>query len=303
MFKRIGLFLITNLAILFVLSITLRLLGIDSILAQDGGLNLNALLVFAAVFGFGGSFISLAMSKWIAKRATGAHVIDTPRNAVEQWLVETVRRQAQLAGIGMPEVAVYDAPEVNAFATGMNKNSALVAVSTGLLRGMRREEAEAVLGHEVSHVANGDMVTLALIQGVVNTFVIFLSRVIGSIVDRTVFKTENGHGPAFWITSLVAQLILGILASIVVMWFSRQREFRADAGGAQLAGREKMISALERLKEQHAPSTLPDTVKAFGISGSEGWGFKRLFMSHPPLEERIEALRAGGVRSGLSIAR
>jgi heat shock protein HtpX len=229
--------LITNLAILIVLSVTLRLLGVDSILEQGGGLNYNALLVFAAVFGFGGSFISLAMSKWIAKRATGAHVIETPSNAVEQWLVETVRRQAQLAGIGMPEVAVYDAPEINAFATGMNKNSALVAVSTGLLRGMSREEAEAVLGHEVSHVANGDMVTLALIQGVVNTFVIFLSRVIGYVVDRAVFRTENGHGPAFFIISLVAQVILGILASIIVMWFSRQREFRADAGGAQLAGR------------------------------------------------------------------
>jgi heat shock protein HtpX len=303
LFKRIGLFLITNLAILIVLSITLRLLGIDTYLAEGGGLNLSALLVFAAVFGFGGSFISLAMSKWIAKRATGAHVIETPRNAVEQWLVETVRRQAQLAGIGMPEVAVYEAPEINAFATGMNKNKALVAVSTGLLKGMSREEAEAVLGHEVSHVANGDMVTLALIQGVVNTFVIFFARIIGNIVDKVVFKTENGHGPAFWITSIVAELILGILASIIVMWFSRQREFRADAGSAQLAGRDGMIAALQRLKAAYEPSTLPDTVKAFGISGSEGWGLKRLFMSHPPLDERIEALRAGGVRSGLSIAR
>jgi heat shock protein HtpX len=303
LFKRIGLFLITNLAILIVLSITLRLLGIDSYLAQGGGLNLNALLVFAAVFGFGGSFISLAMSKWIAKRATGAHVIDTPRNAVEQWLMDTVRRQAQLAGIGMPEVAVYDGPEINAFATGMNKNNALVAVSTGLLNSMNREEAEAVLGHEVSHVANGDMVTLALIQGVVNTFVIFFARVIGNIVDKVVFKTENGHGPAFWIASIAAELILGILASIIVMWFSRQREFRADAGGAQLAGREKMIAALQRLKAAYEPSTLPDSVKAFGISGGEGMGLKRLFMSHPPLDERIEALRAGAVGSGLSIAR
>ena len=303
MFKRIGLFLITNLAILFVLSITLRLLGVDSILDQSGGLNLNALLVFAAVFGMGGSFISLAMSKWIAQRAVGAQVIQTPSNAIEQWLVDTVRRQAQQAGIGMPDVAVYDAPEINAFATGMNRNSALVAVSTGLLRGMSREEAEAVLGHEISHVANGDMVTLALIQGVVNTFVLFLSRVIGSVVDRAVFRTENGHGPGFFIISIVAQLILGVLASIVVFWFSRQREFRADAGGAQLAGREKMIAALQRLKAAHEPSTLPDTVKAFGISGEDAWGFKRLFMSHPPLDERIEALRAGAVRSGLSIAR
>jgi len=303
LFKRIGLFLITNLAILIVLSITLRLLGVDTYLAQGGGLNLGALLVFAAVFGFGGSFISLAMSKWIAKRATGAHVIDTPRNAVEQWLVDTVRRHAQMAGIGMPEVAVYEAPEINAFATGMNKNNALVAVSTGLLKGMSREEAEAVLGHEISHVANGDMVTLTLIQGVVNTFVIFFARIIGNIVDKVVFKTERGHGPAFLITSIAAELILGILASTIVMWFSRQREFRADAGGAQLAGREKMISALQRLKAAYEPSTLPDTVKAFGISGSEGMGLKRLFLSHPPLDERIEALRAGAVGSGLSIAR
>jgi len=303
LFKRIALFLITNLAILVVLSITLRLLGIDSYLARDGGLNLNALLVFAAVFGFGGSFISLAMSKWIAKHATGAHVIDTPRSATEQWLVQTVHRQAQLAGIGMPEVAIYEAPEINAFATGMNKNNALVAVSTGLLNGMAKEEAEAVLGHEVSHVANGDMVTLALIQGVVNTFVIFLARVIGNIVDKAVFRTENGHGPAFWITSIVAELILAVLASVIVMWFSRQREFRADAGGAQLSSREKMIAALNRLKAAYEPSTLPDTVKAFGISGSECMGLKRLFMSHPPLDERIEALRAGAVASGLSIAR
>jgi heat shock protein HtpX len=303
LFKRIGLFLITNLAILIVLSITLRLLGVDTYLAQGGGLNLGALLVFAAVFGFGGSFISLAISKWIAKRATGAHVIDAPRNAVEQWLVDTVRRHAQMAGIGMPEVAVYDAPEINAFATGMNKNNALVAVSTGLLKGMNREEAEAVLGHEISHVANGDMVTLTLIQGVVNTFVIFFARIIGNIVDKVVFKTERGYGPAFWITSIAAELILGILASTIVMWFSRQREFRADAGGAQLAGREKMISALQRLKAAYEPSTLPDTVKAFGISGSEGMGLKRLFLSHPPLDERIEALRAGAVGSGLSIAR
>jgi heat shock protein HtpX len=301
--KRIGLFLITNLAILIVLSITMRLLGIDSYLAANGGLNLNALLVFAAVFGFGGSFISLAMSKWIAKRATGARVIDTPHNAVEQWLVDTVRRHAQMAGIGMPEVAVYEAPEINAFATGMNKNNALVAVSTGLLQSMNRDEAEAVLGHEVSHVANGDMVTLALIQGVVNTFVIFFARIIGNIVDKAVFKTEQGRGPAFWITSIVAELVLGLLASIIVMWFSRQREFRADAGGAQLAGRDKMIGALQRLKAAYEPSTLPDTVKAFGISGSEGMGLKRLFLSHPPLDERIEALRAGAVGSGLSIAR
>jgi heat shock protein HtpX len=303
-FKRVGLFLITNLAIVIVLGLVLRILGVDSYLeAQGGGLNYTSLLIFAAVFGFGGSFISLAMSKWMAKRATGAHVIDTPRNAVEQWLVETVRRQAQLAGIGMPEVAVYDAPEINAFATGMNRNKALVAVSTGLLNGMNREEAEAVLGHEVSHVANGDMVTLTLIQGVVNTFVIFFARIIGNIVDKAVFKTENGHGPAFWITSILAEIVLGVLAMVIVMWFSRQREFRADAGGAQLAGPEKMIAALQRLKAAYEPSTLPDSVKAFGISGGQGLGIKRFFMSHPPLEERISALRAGAVGSGLSIAR
>ena len=292
--KRIFLFLITNVAILFVLSVTLRLLGVERILDEQGvALDLGSLLVFAAVIGFGGSLISLAMSKWTAKRMVGAHVIEVPENETERWLVDTVKRQAQAAGIGMPEVAVYDAPEVNAFATGMSRNSALVAVSTGLLAAMSRDEAEAVLAHEVSHVANGDMVTLALIQGVVNTFVIFLSRVIGHVVDRVVFKTERGHGPAFWITSLVAQLVLGILATMIVMWFSRQREFRADAGGAQLAGRTKMIAALERLKAQHE-APLPDQLAAFGIAGGGGGGLKMLFMSHPPLDMRIAALQAGG---------
>jgi heat shock protein HtpX len=248
MMKRIALFLATNLAIIIVLSISLRLLGVDSLLEQEGGgLNLNALLVFAAVFGMGGAFLSLAISKWTAKRLTGAQVIEQPANEAERWLVETVRRQARAAGIDMPEVAIYEAPEVNAFATGMRRNAALVAVSTGLLGAMNRDEAEAVLAHEVSHVANGDMVTLALIQGVVNTFVIFLSRVVGHVVDRVVFKNEEGHGPAFWVTSIVAELVLGILASLIVMWFSRQREFRADAGGARLASREKMIAALRRL--------------------------------------------------------
>jgi heat shock protein HtpX len=232
------------------------------------------------------------MSKWSAKMMTGAKVIDHPHSEAEQWLVQTVHRQARQAGIGVPEVAIYDAPDVNAFATGMNKNKALVAVSAGLLNNMTRDEAEAVLGHEVTHVANGDMVTLALIQGVVNTFVIFLSRIIGNIVDKAVFKTQRGHGPAFWITSIIAQLVLGILASLIVMWFSRRREFRADAGGAALAGREKMIAALQRLKQAHMPSQLPDQIKAFGINGGDGWGIKRLFMSHPPLDERIEALRA-----------
>ena len=293
MIKRIVLFVITNLAIIFVLNVTMRLLGIDRVLQQSGGgLNLTALLVFAGVIGFGGALISLAMSKWSAKFMTGAKVIESPRSEAEQWLVETVRRQARQAGIGMPEVAVYDSPEVNAFATGMNRNAALVAVSAGLLQRMTRAEAEAVLGHEVSHVANGDMVTLALIQGVVNTFVIFLSRIIGNVVDKAVFKTERGHGPAFWVTAIIAELILGILASIIVRGFSRQREFRADAGGAALAGREKMIAALQRLKAQYEPSQLPDQIKAFGISGGQGLGLKRLFMSHPPLDERIAALRA-----------
>lgn len=290
--KRVVLFLATNIAIIFVLSITLRILGVERILDEQGvGLDINNLLVFAAVFGFGGSFISLAMSKWTAKRFTGAEVITSPRNNQEQWLVQTVQRQAQQAGIGMPEVAIYDALDVNAFATGMSRNNALVAVSTGLLNNMTQDEAEAVLGHEVSHVANGDMVTLALIQGVVNTFVIFLSRVIGHVVDRVVFKVERGHGPAFWITAIVAEVVLGILASMIVMWFSRRREFRADAGGAQLAGREKMIAALQRLQASVNQPHLPDQLAAFGISGGLGQGIKRLFMSHPPLEERIATLK------------
>ncbi|SEQ78281.1 heat shock protein HtpX [Nitrosomonas sp. Nm51] len=290
--KRIFLFLATNLAIIVVLSITLRLLGFERILDEQGaGLDMNSLLLFAAVFGFGGSFISLAMSKWIAKRLTGAQVIEMPRNAQEHWLISTVQRQAKAAGIGMPEVAIYNAPDVNAFATGMSKNDALVAVSSGLLTGMNQDEAEAVLAHEVSHVANGDMVTLALIQGVVNTFVIFISRVIGHTVDRVIFKTEHGHGPAFWITAIIAEVILGILATTIVMWFSRQREYRADAGGASLAGREKMIAALQRLQMTVKQPHLPDQLAAFGIAGSIGSGLKSLFMSHPPLEDRIAALR------------
>lgn len=289
--KRILLFIATNLAILFVLSITLRILGVDRILeAQGGGLNYSSLLTFAAVIGFGGSLISLAMSKWSAKNMTGAVVIDIPSNATEHWLVETVRRQAKASDIGMPEVAIYDSPDANAFATGMNRNNALVAVSTGLLQKMQQDEVEAVLAHEVSHVANGDMVTLTLIQGVVNTFVIFFARIIGHAVDRVVFRTEEEHGPAYMITSIIAEILLGILASIIVMWFSRQREFRADAGSARLVGRNKMIAALERLKQQYEPSHLPDRMEALGISG-RGSRFGRLFMSHPPLDERIAALR------------
>ena len=288
--KRILLFLATNLAIVVLLGIVLRLLGIESILDESGtGLNLGALLIFAAVFGFAGSFISLAISKWSAKRMMGVRVITQPANATESWLLNTVRNQAQQAGIGMPEVGVFDSPQPNAFATGARRDAALVAVSTGLLKSMSQQEAEAVLAHEVSHVANGDMVTLALIQGVINTFVIFLARVIGHTVDRVVFRNEEGHGPAFWITTIVAELVLGLLATIIVMWFSRQREFRADAGGARLAGRQHMIGALERLRERH-PGPLPDKMAAFGIAGGGGAGLKRLFMSHPPLEERIAAL-------------
>ncbi len=290
--KRILLFVTTNLAVLLVLSIVLRLLGIDTMLDQQGtGLNMQALLVFAAVFGMGGSFISLAMSKWSALHLTGARVIERPGNAEEAWLVDTVRRLARQAGIGMPQVAAYDSADMNAFATGMRRDNALVAVSTGLLRSMNHEEVEAVLGHEVSHVANGDMVTLALIQGVVNTFVIFVSRVVGYVVDRAVFKTERGHGPGFWVTTIVAQVVLGILASIIVLWFSRWREFRADAGSAHMLGREKMIAALQRLQAGAEQPHLPDQVEAFGISGNAGQGLRRLFMSHPPLEERIAALR------------
>ena len=290
--KRILLFLATNLAVLLVLTIAMQLLGIESLLAEQGTqLNLQSLLIFSAVIGFAGSFISLAISKWSAKRLTGAQVIKDPRNETERWLLNTVQRQAQTAGIGKPEVAVYDSPDINAFATGANRNNALVAVSTGLLGRLSRGELEAVLGHEVSHVANGDMVTLSLIQGVVNTFVIFFSRIIGFLVDRLIFRTERGYGPGFFIASIVAQIVLGILASTIVMWFSRRREFRADQGGARLAGRQNMINALERLRRAHEPAALPESMRAMGISSSRATGLKRLFMSHPPLEERIAALK------------
>lgn len=288
--KRIALFLVTNLAILTVLSISMRLLGFEGLLDQQGiDLNMNAVLVYAAIIGFSGSFISLALSKWSAKNMTGAKVIDHPRNQTEQWLVSTVQRQAQQAGIGMPEVAIYQSDAPNAFATGMNRNSALVAVSSGLMASMSKDEVEAVLAHEVSHVANGDMVTMALIQGVVNTFVIVLSRVIGHLVDRTVFKTERGHGPAYWITSIIAELVLGILASLITRWFSRQREYRADAGAAELVGANKMIAALQRLAGS-SKQALPDQLDAMGISGGPS-NFSDLFMTHPKLEDRINALR------------
>ena len=291
--KRIALFLITNLAVLVVLSIVLSLLGVDSLLAENGvDLDLQALLVFSAVIGMTGSFISLAMSKWSAKRMTGAEVISQPKNKTQQWLLDTVARQASQAGIKMPEVAIYNSPDVNAFATGMSRNNALVAVSSGLIESMKMDEVEAVLAHEVSHVANGDMVTLALIQGVVNTFVIFASRVVGHIVDRVILKNDRGHGIGFFISSMIAQVVFGILASTIVMYFSRVREFKADAGAAELAGSEKMVAALQRLQSLHQPSRLPEQMAAFGINGGFADGFKKLFLSHPPLEERIAALRA-----------
>jgi len=290
---RIFLFLATNAAVLVLISVVFQVLGIEGILAENGvDLNLQALLVMSAVIGFGGSFISLAISKFMAKRSMGVQIIEQPGNNTEQWLVETVRRQAQQAGIGMPEVGVFQSPDPNAFATGMRRNHALVAVSSGLLQNMDAGQVEAVLGHEISHVANGDMITMGLLQGVVNTFVIFLSRIIGHVVDRVVFKTERGYGPAYFITSIVAQIFLSILASMIVMWFSRHREFRADSGGASLAGRGKMIGALQALQRAHEPKDLPGEFAAFGISGGLGAGVKKLFMSHPPLEERIAALRA-----------
>ncbi len=288
--KRIVLFLATNLAIVVVLSVVAHLIGLDEYMNARGG-SLNGLLVFAALFGFGGSLISLALSKWMAKNAMGVQVITQPRNATESWLINAVGAHARNAGIGMPEVGIFESPDPNAFATGASRNNALVAVSTGLLQRMNEREVDAVLGHEISHVANGDMVTLALIQGVVNTFVIFLSRIIGNIVDRSVFRSEDGRGPAYFISVIVSEIVLGILASLIVLWFSRHREFRADRGGAKLAGRANMIAALEALKGPHEP--LPAQFAAFGIAdGSIVSGFQKLRMSHPPLEERIAALRA-----------
>ncbi len=291
--KRIFLFLLTNIAVMVVLTAVVHLLGLDAYL-RGQGTGLGGLLAFCAVLGFGGSFISLLMSKWIAKRSMGVQVIDQPRTAAESWLLNTVKNHAERAGIGMPEVGVFDMPEMNAFATGANRNKALVAVSTGLLNGMSQQQAEAVIGHEISHVANGDMVTLTLIQGVVNTFVFFIARIIGNFVDRAVFKNEGGRGPAYFIAVIVAEIVLGLLASMIVMWFSRRREFRADAGGAQLAGTGNMIGALERLRaemQRRDPQGLPEQMKAFGISSGVPHGFRRLFMSHPPLEERIAALQ------------
>ena len=288
--KRIFYFLVTNLAIVLVLSITMRLLGVEPFLNANG-LNLNSLLIFAAVMGFGGAFISLAISKWSAKQMSGAVTIENPKTPDEIWLMDIVKKQSTAVGIQMPEVAIFNSPVVNAFATGMSRDSSLVAVSSGLLEMMTKDEAEAVIGHEISHIANGDMVTLTLIQGVVNTFVLFFSRVIGYTVDKVVFKTREGTGPAFFITMIISELLLGVLASIVVMWFSRQREYRADFGGGQLAGNQKMIAALKRLKAQYEPSALPKSIAALGISGEQGMGLKELFSTHPSLDDRIARLQ------------
>lgn len=290
--KRVALFVLTNIAILTVASVTFSLFGITGALAANG-FDPAGMLLFCALFGFGGAFVSLALSKWIAKRATGAQIIEAPRNAGERWLLDTVARQSAAAGIAMPEVAVFPSPQPNAFATGASRNKALVAVSTGLLESMRENEVEAVLGHEIGHVANGDMLTLTLIQGVLNTFVLFLARVIGFAVDRVVLRNEGGIGIGYFVTTIVAQIVLGILASVVVMWFSRQREFRADAQGARLAGRSNMIAALERLKASSGmPDTMPESMAAFGISSGVRRGLRALFASHPPLDARIAALRA-----------
>ncbi len=284
MFSRIALFLLTNFAVLILAGIVMSVLGVNPN-------QMSGLLVFAAIFGFGGSFISLLLSKFMAKRSTGAVVITEPRNQTERWLLATVERQAREAGIGMPEVAVYDGPEINAFATGANRNKALVAVSTGLLHNMSEDEAEAVLGHEIAHVANGDMVTMALLQGVLNTFVIVLARIVGGFIDSALSgnREGGGRGFAYYIIVFVLEMVFGLFATMISMWFSRHREFRADAGGAHLAGRQKMIAALERLKVNHGQSTLPTQIAAFGIAGGAA---RKLFMSHPPLDERIAALRA-----------
>lgn len=293
MFTRVALFLATNLAVLALASVVMSLLGVHPT-------QMSGLLIMAALFGFGGSLVSLLTSKWMAKRATGAQVVTEPRTETERWLLSTVQRQAQAAGIGVPEVAIYEAPEINAFATGANRNNALVAVSTGLLQSMSRGEAEAVLGHEVSHVANGDMVTMALLQGVLNTFVIVLARVVGGVIDSYLSGGRDSRRPglAYFAIVMALELVLGLFATMIAMWFSRRREFRADAGGAALAGRDGMIAALERLSAQHVPSTLPARVEAFGITGGMGHGLKKLFLSHPPMEQRIAALRQAGEGEG-----
>ena len=288
--QRIFLFLLTNIAIMVILSVTLRVLGVESLLAQNGSdLNLNALVIFSGIFGFGGAFISLAISKWMAKRMTGAKVIENPSNNLEKWLLDTVQKQSRIVGIKMPEVAIFPSSQMNAFATGASKNKALVAVSQGLLDSMSQGEIEAVVGHEMSHVANGDMVTLTLIQGVVNTFVIFFSRVIGHVVDRVILKNQRGHGIGYFVTTIFAQIVLSILASVIVMYFSRKREYVADTGGADLAGHQNMINALKRLGQKE-PEALPEQLAAFGIGEKPKTGWRELWSSHPPLEDRIKAL-------------
>ncbi|WP_339768230.1 protease HtpX [uncultured Paraglaciecola sp.] len=288
---RIMMFLATNIAVMALISLVFSLFGFQGLLAQNGvDLDLQALLVYSAVIGFSGSIISLLLSKFMAKRSMGVHVIERPENNTERWLLRTVEHQAKQANIGMPEVGIFVHASPNAFATGWNKNNALVAVSTGLIENMTQSEVEAVLAHEISHVSNGDMVTMTLIQGVLNTFVVFLSRVIGHVVDRVVFKVERGHGPAFWIVSIISQVLLGILASMIVMWFSRYREFKADAGGASLAGRNNMIAALKRLKQNQDAPPMPEEMAAFAISAGK---VQKLFSSHPPLDKRIEALQKG----------
>lgn len=293
---RILLFLLTNAAVLLLISVVFHLLGLGTLLHQQGvNLSLDTLLIYSAVIGMSGSIISLLMSKWMAKQSMGVYIIGQPGNPTESWLLDVVGRQAANAGIGMPEVGIFESPEPNAFATGFSKNDSLVAVSTGLLHHMGADEVEAVLGHEISHVANGDMVTLGLLQGVVNTFVYFFATIAGHVVDRVVFRSDDergGYGPAYFITQMVAQILLSVLATMVVMWFSRWREFRADAGGARLAGQQKMIGALQALQRAHEPQDLPGEFAAFGISGRPTGGFAELFLSHPPLEKRIAALRA-----------
>jgi len=288
---RIGLFLLTNIAILIVASISLQLLGIDARLANSGT-DLTAMLIYCAVFGMSGAIISLLLSKTIAKMSARVKIIDQPSNETEQWLIDTVTELSQRAGIGMPEVGIFPAHQSNAFATGWNKNKALVAVSAGLMRNMNRNEVKAVLGHEIGHIANGDMVTLALIQGVINTFVMFFARIIGNFVDKVILKNEEGHGIGYFVTVIFTEIVLGILASTIVMWFSRFREFRADAAGAALTSPQAMISALEALKREYElPSEMPEGLMAFGINGGKPSGIKQLFMSHPPLDQRIAALR------------
>lgn len=298
MLNRILLLVLTNLAVMLVLSVVMKFFGLETFVADafgGTGINLTGLLIFSAAFGFGGAFISLLISKWMAKRATGAKVIESPSNEAERWLVNTTRQLSERAGIGMPEVAIFDSAAPNAFATGANRNKSLVAVSTGLLRGMNRDQVKAVLGHEIGHIANGDMITLTLIQGVLNTFVIFLSRIIGMIVDRVVLRNNSSFGIGYFVTSIIAQILLGILASVVVMWFSRRREFRADAAGAQLAGRNNMINALEALRRSQGAASMPESLAAFGISPSARSGIARLFASHPPLDERIRALKSASL--------